>query len=184
VLARADDNNLSELVARVAQLGRECPWTAEQTPQTVLSYMKEECSEVEAALNTAASEELTSELGDVLFNALLLIEVCARDGGVSVDAAAAASVSKLRRRYPPLFDGSLDGMSAAQANEAWSTGKAAEEAAATATQVDLDDDYDAALAAEIAELDRLEAEEQALADREQLARLVMEEIASEQRACE
>ena len=182
VLARADD--LSELVERVAQLGRECPWTAEQTPQTVLSYLREECSEVEESLNAAASEErtseLASELGDVLFNALLLIEVCARNGGVSVDEAAAASVSKLRRRYPPLFDGTLGGMSMAQANEAWVSGKAAEEAVSTATQAD-DDEFDAALAAEIAELDRQEAEKQEIADRERLARLVMEEIAREQR---
>ena len=40
-----------------------------------------------------------------------------------------------------------------------------------------DDDYDAAVAAEIAEIDRLEAEANEMADRESLARLVREEIA-------
>ena len=119
------------------------------------------------------------ELGDVLFNTLLLIEVCSRSGGgsgVSVEAAAASSLAKLRRRYPPLFDGSLSGLTVEDTKRFWAQGKAAEAAAAGDGG---DDDYDAALAAEIAELDRLEAEANEMADRESLARLVREEIARE-----
>ena len=42
-----------------------------------------------------------------------------------------------------------------------------------------EEEWDAALAAEIAELDRLEDKEDEMAEREELARLVMEEIARE-----
>lgn len=172
---------LTELVARIEQLGRECPWTAEQTPRDVIAFLRDECAEVEEALydgdgdrNAQREAQLTSELGDVIFNALLLVEVCKRGRTaeqVSIEAAAAASLAKLRRRYPPLFDGSLEGLSAEEAGRVWTAGKSAESHAEDGL-----DEEDAALAAEIAALDR----EEEMAERERLAKLVMEEIAREQ----
>eukprot|EP00966_Prymnesium_polylepis_P126064 2914967-Prymnesium_polylepis.1 len=71
----ASASPLDELVARVAQLGRECPWTAEQTPSSVLAFLKEEISEAEDVLDVdGPPEDLTSELGDLLFNVLLAVE--------------------------------------------------------------------------------------------------------------
>ena len=188
-------DSLDELASRVAQLGRECPWTVVQTPRSVLAYLREECDELEAALDsTAPREEICSELGDILFNTLLAVEVCARDCSsgsddaiVSLERAASASVAKLRRRYPPLFDGSLATISAEEAGRVWVAGKADEAAESGAVaEAACWDEEDAALAAEIAELDRLEqldaeraGRQQEMAERERLARLVMEEIARE-----
>ena len=46
----------------------------------------------------------------------------------AASAAAAASVAKLRRRYPPLFDGTLGSLSTEEAGSVWSDRKAAEAA--------------------------------------------------------
>ena len=132
--------SLAELAHRVELLGRDCPWTAEQTPASVLAFLRSECDELEEALAAGASSaELASELGDVLFNAMLAVEVCAREGegngrweGVTLDAVAAASLSKLRRRYPPLFDGTLaqlDGVE--EGARLWREGKEGERASTT-----------------------------------------------------
>ena len=74
-----------------------------------------------------------------------------------MDDAASASIGKLRRRYPPLFDGSLAGLSVEEAERAWADGKAAERMAAADARdpPTPDDEFDAALAAEIAELDHV-----------------------------
>ena len=128
---------MSTLIASVSQLGRDCPWTEEQTPGSVLAFLRGEVDEVEAELDGCwlpGKADLISELGDVLFNALLAVEVCARDSGrgadgepaITLDAVADSMVRKLRRRYPQLFDGSLRSMSVAQARQAWIDGKQAE----------------------------------------------------------
>ena len=211
--------SLAELAACVARLGRECPWTAEQSVGSVLAFLVDECSEadevwraLERSSATPTHElqtEIQSELGDVLFNALLAVEVCSRAlapsagaGGcapLTLETVASSALDKLRRRYPPLFDGSLSAISAAEASRLWAEGKARESVRAKTQARPVDDsedmrgrgatrqleadgdeeEWDAALAAEIAELDRLEDKEDEMAEREELARLVMEEIARE-----
>ena len=190
--------SLAELQARVAQLRQECPWTAKQTPQSVLAFIRAEAAELEAALDDGDQAAIVSEIGDLVFNLLLTIELVSRDHaegatedgqstGIELETAAAASVAKLRRRYPALFDGTLRGLSLEEANRAWLSGKASEAAGPIegavvpyfAEEV-VEEEWDEELAAEIEELDRREAEAKEMEDRQELARLVMEEIAREQ----
>ena len=97
---------LAELARLVTRLGAECPWTRAQNTSDVVRYTRAELLEVEQAASRSWSEaeageqtdELADELGDVLFNALLLIEVARRERPqLSVDTSAAAAVRKLRR---------------------------------------------------------------------------------------
>ena len=112
MLARAEElalngeTPLAELARLVARLGAECPWTRAQNTSDVVRYTRAELLEVEQAASRSWSEaeageqtdELADELGDVLFNALLLIEVARRERPQhSVDTSAAAAVRKLRR---------------------------------------------------------------------------------------
>ena len=105
-LALNGETPLAELARLVARLGAECPWTRAQNTSDVVRYTRAELLEVEQAASRSWSEaeageqtdELADELGDVLFNALLLIEVARRERPqLSVDTSAAAAVCKLRR---------------------------------------------------------------------------------------
>ena len=105
-LALNGETPLAELARLVARLGAECPWTRAQNTSDVVRYTRAELLEVEQAASRSWSEaeageqtdELADELGDVLFNALLLIEVARRERPqLSVDTSAAAAVRKLRR---------------------------------------------------------------------------------------
>eukprot|EP00965_Chrysotila_dentata_P170989 5643070-Pleurochrysis_carterae.AAC.6 len=71
--------------------------------------------------------ELADELGDVLFNALLLVSICARDhaNGLTLDECAVAACAKLRRRAP-YVDGDRAPANVAEAQELWQAGKAKE----------------------------------------------------------
>ena len=66
---------LSELTRLVSTLRRECPWDREQTPETLKTYLLEECYEVLAALDAKEPSALKDELGDLLFQIFFLAEI-------------------------------------------------------------------------------------------------------------
>ena len=61
----------------------------------VWDKVKEECSEIEEAAATAASDELELEFGDLLFSVIN----AARLYGVDPEAALSRTCSKFRRRF-------------------------------------------------------------------------------------
>ena len=73
-----------------------CPWTHERTPRDFIAFTRSELEEIEEALecldrSQSSSEsaksyfrrELTDELGDLLWDAVKLVGLCARDHGIS-----------------------------------------------------------------------------------------------------
>ena len=75
---------LSRLVALVEKLRLECPWDREQTPETLRTYLLEECHEVLDAIDAQDPESLAGELGDLLFQILFLSRIGEeRDGSTS-----------------------------------------------------------------------------------------------------
>lgn len=127
---------LGDLARVVQRLGDgECPWTKQQSAADILFYLRTEMIEVEEVLrkqhkqpasSPELAQELVGELGDVLFDALLLIRVCERDqAGVSLQKVCDSANRKLRRRCAYLFDGS--GVSSMEDAEAvWQAAKKAE----------------------------------------------------------
>ena len=127
----AADNSptdLAALASHVDRLGVVCPWTRQQKASDMMYYLRSEILEVEKELrqDTVDGEALSKELGDVLFDALMLIEVAKRDHPkVSLDACTASACAKLRRRCPYIFDGpSVSTIEEAEAG--WQAAKRAE----------------------------------------------------------
>jgi XTP/dITP diphosphohydrolase len=117
---------VDELADIVTRLGEECPWTQVQEVGDVIGYTQAELLEAQQAVGAAEADELVDELGDVLFNTLLLIEVARRERPqVSLDMCAEAAVRKLRRRTPYLFGGP-PATTIEEAEAAWQQAKAAE----------------------------------------------------------
>jgi len=110
-----------------------CPWTAEQDAMGIIHHAKDELDEIaeEIVLGDASGvRALESELGDLLFNTLLLINLCERDGlgGASLEGAAASASAKLRRRAPFLFGVGQRPQTPAEANAIWKAVKKQEKA--------------------------------------------------------
>ncbi len=127
----ADDApELSALAANVRKLGRICPWTAKQKVDDMLYWTRREILEVEEVLRRDDEEHrranLTAELGDVLFDVLMAIEVAGRDHGLEIGEVCASANAKLRRRSPYIFPDGEPVASVAEAEAAWLKGKAAE----------------------------------------------------------
>ena len=76
------------------------------------------------------SGELVKELGDVLFDVLMMIQVAGRaHPAVTLQSCAASACKKLERRSPYLFSG-VPVTSLAEAEAAWQAGKQSERDAA------------------------------------------------------
>jgi nucleoside triphosphate diphosphatase len=98
--------SFDELVAVVARLRSEqgCPWDRAQTWESLRPYVLEEAYEVVEAIDRGAPGEVRKELGDVLFQVVLLARIAEEDGQFTVDDVAERIVRKMVDRHPHVFD--------------------------------------------------------------------------------
>jgi hypothetical protein len=94
-----------------------------------------ELREIKEELRSVRPERhgLVSELGDLLFNTILLVKVCERDeiGGVTLAGCAAFAAAKVQRRAPFVFvegGSQTSKLSADQASNLWKAVKEQEKA--------------------------------------------------------
>ena len=133
-------SSLSKLSSMVHALGCDCPWTKAQRTDDMIFWARKELIEVEEVLRTSRgaggmasgprpinNSELIKELGDVLFDTLMMIQVASAefpDSGVSLEACAASACAKVKRRCPYIFDKNSRGASSvADAEAAWQAAK-------------------------------------------------------------
>ena len=114
--------SLTDLVALVDRLRRECPWDREQTPDTLRTYLLEECYETLAAIDGGDPVALRDELGDLLFQILFLARIASERGWFDADAVAGAIASKMIERHPHVF-GETRASSAVEVKQSWETRK-------------------------------------------------------------
>lgn len=130
-------NALLDAVAVMDRLRSDdgCPWDREQTHESLLRYLVEECYELVQAIEDGDAAAVREELGDVLlqvlFHSRIAAETPAVDGGFTVDDVAAGLVAKLVRRHPYVFgtDEEREQLTSAEQQVRWDELKKAERAA-------------------------------------------------------
>lgn len=114
----ASQNAAAEEFARLVELVRVlrapggCPWDREQTLKTLRPFVLEETYEVLQALDHDDRAALREELGDFIFEAVLLAQVCAENGDFTVADSLRSISEKLVRRHPHVFGGQDAGQAA------------------------------------------------------------------------
>jgi XTP/dITP diphosphohydrolase len=105
-----------------------CPWDAEQTHESLLQYLIEECYELYQAIEDGDREAVREELGDVLLQVLFHARVAAEhdDRPFTIDDVAADLVTKLVGRHPHVFAGSEQIDTAERQERRWDELKRAE----------------------------------------------------------
>ncbi|MEE2749916.1 MAG: nucleoside triphosphate pyrophosphohydrolase [Myxococcota bacterium] len=81
-----------------------CPWDQEQTPRSLRPYLIEEAHEVIHAIDSGDSDALRDELGDLLFQVLLLAEIAKEMGSFDIDDVCTGIREKMIERHPHVFD--------------------------------------------------------------------------------
>jgi tetrapyrrole methylase family protein/MazG family protein len=104
-------SNLNRLIEIIAQLRSPegCPWDRAQTLRSMRGYLLEETYEVLEAIDLPDSdpvraELLSEELGDLLFNVLLLVQIASDDGQTTLEQVSGRITDKMIRRHPHVFD--------------------------------------------------------------------------------
>ena len=104
-----------------------CPWDAEQTHESLVSYLTEEAHEAVEAIETGDRAAMREELGDVLLQVMFHSRIAQEDPADpwSIDDVAAGIAAKLVARHPHVF-GDETAESAAHVESVWLARKTAE----------------------------------------------------------
>ena len=98
---------LNEFVAIVRRLRGPggCPWDAQQTPETLKTYVLEEAYELIEALDSGDPEKIKEELGDLLLHLVFLSDLYQERGNFSLVEVVAGIAAKMIHRHPHVFKG-------------------------------------------------------------------------------
>jgi len=95
-------------LVRVLRAPGGCPWDREQTLQSLRPFVLEETYEVLEALDHDDRRALREEIGDFIFEGVLLAQLCAESGDFTVADSLHAISDKLVRRHPHVFESGTD----------------------------------------------------------------------------
>src|SRR3954471_12630575 len=91
-------------IMRTLRSEQGCAWDRQQTLKTLRPFVLEETYELLDALDRGDYDALQHELGDFLFEAVFLAQICAEEGRFSIADSIQSIAEKLIRRHPHIFD--------------------------------------------------------------------------------
>lgn len=125
---RGVDERFSELVRIVATLRSEggCEWDRAQTEKSMRPFILEESYEVLDAIDRGDDADLAKELGDVLFQVVLVARMAEERGAFDLEDVIGGLNQKMIRRHPHVYDPTHKGGGGGLAG--WESRKASERA--------------------------------------------------------
>ena len=122
-MSRVDE--LVEIMARLRDPERGCPWDRVQTFRSIAPYTIEEAYEVTDAIERDDLDALVDELGDLLFQVVFHAQLARERGAFDFSDVVEAIAGKMVRRHPHVF-GDDAVSSAAEQSRRWEDMKSAE----------------------------------------------------------
>jgi len=119
--------SLLDIMARLRDPHKGCPWDRKQTWATIAPYTVEEAYEVADAIENADFSELKNELGDLLFQVVFYAQMGKEQGLFDFNDIVAGICEKMIRRHPHVFADERHDDDAAL-KEAWEQEKSRERA--------------------------------------------------------
>ena len=94
---------LVEVVRRLRDPEKGCPWDSVQTNLSIRKYLVEETGEYLDALEAGDYEGMREELGDILLQVVLNSRIAEQEGHFSIEDVARGEADKMVRRHPHVF---------------------------------------------------------------------------------
>lgn len=118
-------DQLLEIMEKLRDPDRGCPWDKQQTFRTIVPYTIEEAYEVADAIERDDMDELRDELGDLLFQVVFYAQMAREENAFDFADVVRSINEKMLRRHPHVFsDAEISGV--AEQNHAWERLKADE----------------------------------------------------------
>ena len=124
---------LADIMARLRDPDGGCPWDLAQDFETIAPYTIEEAYEVAEAIALQDWPDLKKELGDLLFQVVFHSQMAKESGHFSLADVVDSVCEKMERRHPHIFGDGTAAVDAAAQKLEWEAIKAAERAAAGAS---------------------------------------------------
>lgn len=100
-------NKLNELF-EIVKLNREVSaWTKDQTSIKHAKELFDEIEELKEAIKNNNIEEIKNELGDVLWDTLMLMHIFEEEGKFTKEDVINNTIEKIKRRKPHIFENKL-----------------------------------------------------------------------------
>jgi ATP diphosphatase len=96
-------DRLLEIMARLRDREKGCPWDLEQDFSSIAPHTIEEAYEVDDAIRRGDFEALRDELGDLLFQVAYHAQMAREDGLFDFGEVVSAICDKMVRRHPHVF---------------------------------------------------------------------------------
>lgn len=129
---QAEIQRLLDIMARLRDPQRGCPWDKQQTFDTIAPYTVEEAYEVADAIARRNMAALPGELGDLLFQVVYHARMAEEAGQFNFADVARSIADKMVRRHPHVFGNGAMRDSVEQTH-AWEEQKTAERVARSET---------------------------------------------------
>lgn len=95
-----------------------CLWDRAQTNESLIPFLEEETQEVIEAIHKEDTKNLCEELGDLLYQIMLLSEIAEEKEQFNIDDVISGISSKMIRRHPNVF-GSVQVNTWEEGEELW-----------------------------------------------------------------
>jgi tetrapyrrole methylase family protein/MazG family protein len=96
-------NSLVDVVARLRDPEKGCPWDVQQTPKSMRANLLEETCETLDAIESGDIDNTIEELGDLLLQIVFHAQMAREADEFTIDDVAAGITEKLIRRHPHVF---------------------------------------------------------------------------------
>ncbi len=80
-----------------------CPWDKEQTIKSMLAGIKEETEEVAQAIENGDNKNLQEELGDVIFQVVMIAQIAKEEGYFDMEEVLESIYDKIVSRHTWVF---------------------------------------------------------------------------------
>lgn len=135
-MSTTEPSAVDELIAVMAKLRAPggCPWDAEQTHDSLITYLVEETYELIDAIESGNRDDMIEELGDVLYQVLFHADIASTtpEENFTIQDVAAHMSAKMISRHPHVF-GDRTADTAEDVMEFWDDLKKAEKPGRTST---------------------------------------------------
>lgn len=115
---------IGDVAGLAGKNAKNCPWCREKSPEDFLRALREEMDELEEAFIRKDYANAREELGDVLWDVVMLAQACERDGLFEAGGVVEGIIGKIGRRKPWLIEGKKVGKG--EAERIWNEAKARE----------------------------------------------------------
>lgn len=126
---------LAEIMARLRDPERGCPWDVAQDFRSIAPYTIEEAHEVADAIERGHWTDLRDELGDLLLQVVYHAQMAEEAGHFTLSEVVDGICAKMIDRHPHVFGPDRRAKSAAEQTADWEAMKARERAQRAATGV-------------------------------------------------